>query len=191
MNLVRTVVDASQGPTLVVDASAALAIVHDEPGASRVRRALADPTIGAGRRLVPDVFWLEVMNVLVRGHGATPEEVVEAVRQLDELDLESVCIDRPLLLLGLDLQVRHRLTAYDAAYLALAESEDAQLLTLDQRLADAAGDRAVRIDGLPPRRLAEEPAQYNAEPVDWARFGPYLARLRAEVRAAKGSTQRA
>jgi predicted nucleic acid-binding protein len=34
-----------------------------------------------------------------------------------------------------------RLTAYDAAYLALAEALDAVLLTRDRRLASAAGTR--------------------------------------------------
>ena len=36
-------------------------------------------------------------------------------------------------------QLRHNLTAYDAAYLALAERLDAPLLTLDSGLASAAG----------------------------------------------------
>jgi len=101
---------------------------------------------------------------------------------MDELQVESIHLDRPLLLLTIDLQTRSGLSAYDAAYLALAQAEDARLLTLDARLADAAGDRAMRIDGMPPRRLAEEAAAYGGEPIDWARFGPYLARLRAEAR---------
>lgn len=38
--------------------------------------------------------------------------------------------------------LRHNLTAYDAAYVALAEALDATLLTRDQRLAGASGIRA-------------------------------------------------
>ena len=38
--------------------------------------------------------------------------------------------------------LRHNLTAYDAAYVALAEALDAPLLTRDQRLAAAAGHHA-------------------------------------------------
>jgi hypothetical protein len=110
--------------------------------------------------------------------------VVEALREVDDFDLESVRLDRPLLLATLDLQAQFDLSAYEAAYLALADAEDAQLLTLDVELARAAGDRAVRIPGAGRRRLSEEPAPYGREPVDWARFGPYLARIRAEARDA-------
>ena len=39
-------------------------------------------------------------------------------------------------------QLRHNLTACDAAYLALAESLDAPLLTRDSALASAAGHHA-------------------------------------------------
>jgi predicted nucleic acid-binding protein len=39
-------------------------------------------------------------------------------------------------------ELRHRATAYDAAYLALAEALDATLLTRDRRLAASRGHRA-------------------------------------------------
>ena len=39
-------------------------------------------------------------------------------------------------------ELRNNLTAYDAAYVALAEALDARLLTRDRRLATAAGHRA-------------------------------------------------
>jgi predicted nucleic acid-binding protein len=39
-------------------------------------------------------------------------------------------------------ELRHNLTAYDAAYIALAEALDAPLLTRDTRLAGASGHRA-------------------------------------------------
>ena len=42
-------------------------------------------------------------------------------------------------------ELRHNLTAYDAAYVALAEALDATLLTRDRRLATASGHRA-RVD---------------------------------------------
>jgi predicted nucleic acid-binding protein len=170
-------------PATVIDASVAIAIVRREPMAAAVGSAMRRPEVAGGRILVPDPFWIEVTNVLIRRHRATPEEALEALREVDEIGVESARVDRALLLVGIDLQHAHGLSAYDAAYLALALVEDAQLLTLDARLAVAAGGRAVKIDG-GPRRLSEEAAPYGREPVDWARFGPYLARLRAEARAA-------
>jgi predicted nucleic acid-binding protein len=173
-------------PATVIDASVAIAIVRREPMAAAAGSAMRRPEVAGGRILVPDPFWIEVTNVLIRRHRATPEEALEALREVDEIGVESVRVDRALLLVGIDMQQAHGLSAYDAAYLALAQVEDAQLLTLDARLAAAAGGRAIEIAGR-PRRLAEEAATYGREPVDWARFGPYLARLRAEARDAAAS----
>ncbi len=86
-----------------------------------------------------------------------------------------------MLLLALDAVVRHGLTAYDAAYLALAEAADADLLTADAALAAAAGSRA-RLVG--PGRIGESPAPYAAGSwTDWPGAAAYLADLRARVAA--------
>ncbi len=169
-------------PVVVLDASAVIALIRSEHQGPSIAALIDGHRAAAGRLLVPDHFWLEVANVLGRRYRASPEQVIVAFRAMDELQIESVRTDRPLLLLTIDFQTRRGLSAYDAVYLALAEAEDGRLMTLDARLADAAGERAVRLDGMRRPRLAEEPATYGGEPVDWARFGPYLARLRAEAR---------
>jgi predicted nucleic acid-binding protein len=160
---------------LVLDSSAALAVLLGEPAAAPVREHLVH---AAGQPLlVLDLFWLEVVNVLVRRHAWDPDAVVEAVRELDELGIETVAPDRPLVLAALDLAVTRDISAYDAAHLALAEAADAMLLTLDERLARAAGARAA----IRPRPGArEQRATYGRETVspDWVRHGRYLAELR-------------
>lgn len=165
---------------VILDASVAISIIRREPSRPTLLAVIRETATGRGDRVVPDHFWLEVANVLIRRYRVTPVEAVEQLRVMDDFDLRSIRIDRPLLLVALDLQARFGLSSYDAAYLALAETEDARLLTLDARLALAAGPRAVAIPGNGEARLAEEPAPYG-EPIDWARFGPYLARLRAEM----------
>jgi len=166
---------------LVVDASAAIAIIREEVPGLAAAGLISRHRLSGGQLLVPDHFWLEVANVLLRRYAARPEQVVNAFLSMDELEVESVRLDRPHLLLVLDFQARFALSSYDAAYLALAESTDARLLTLDRRLADAAGRRAVPLPDFNERGTAEVAAPYGAEPLDWARFGPYLARLRAEA----------
>jgi predicted nucleic acid-binding protein len=168
---------------IVLDASIALAIVRREPSSPTLLGVLRETAVAASEYLVPDHFWLELVNVLIRRYGATPEETVERLRDLDDLGLRSIRVDRPLLLVALDLQARHALSAYDAAYLALAEIEDARLLTLDRQLALAAGPRVVPVPGLDQGRISEMRGRYR-QPVDWARFGPYLAQLRSEAHAA-------
>jgi predicted nucleic acid-binding protein len=160
---------------LVLDSSAALSVVLAEPATGRVRDAL-ERTIGEPIRVL-DLFWLEVVNVLVRRHGWDADAVVEAVRELDVLGLETVPLDRPLLLAALDIAVPSGMTAYDAAHLALAEAADSRLLTLDADLAHRAGTRAA----LPVERGTRESAvPYDPEPAppDWTRHGRYLAELR-------------
>lgn len=171
---------------VVVDASAAIAIIRREPHARAILQALQDERPVAVRGLVPDLFWLEVANVLVGRYAAAVDDVVEAFRELVELALETISADRSVVLTTLDLQARHRLSAYDAVYLALAITEDARLLTLDAQLAGAAGHRAIWLEGMGGRRLSEDRAAYGNERVDWSRFGPYLAKLRAEAREAAG-----
>ncbi len=166
---------------IVLDASVAVAIIRREPSRPTLLAVLRETATGRGDRVVPDHFWLEVANVLIRRYGVTPAEAVEQLRVIDDFDLRSIRIDRPFLLVTLDLQARFGLSSYDAAYLALAETEDARLMTLDGRLALAAGPRAVHLPGLTQERLSEEPALYG-DPIDWARFGPYLAELRAAAR---------
>jgi predicted nucleic acid-binding protein len=172
---------------LVFDASAAIALVAAGPARERVREVIERQRGTGGRVIVPDLFWLEIANVLARTPDASSERAVDAIRTFDDLGVESVPLDRPLLLVVIDLAVRHRLTTYDAAYLAVAEVEDARLLTLDTALQTAAGARAMVIPGVDPHRLAEASAEYHIEPIDWARFGPYLASLRAEAEGAAGT----
>src|SRR3954454_15280134 len=176
--------EAAVAERLVVDASAVLAILRAEPDAADVRRALAAPNL---RELhVPDHFWLEVVNVLVRRYGHSTADVAEAVRELDELGLLTASIDRPLLLLALDAMSSHDLSAYDAAYLALSIAVDADLLTLGASLATAAGDRsALRSDA--DVRISEIRAGYGREPLAaWAGLGQYIATLRERSSSTSG-----
>jgi len=167
---------------IVVDTSAALAWIRGEPLGDTVASHLERQRAANGEVVVPWHFWLEVANVLVRRYRYEADDVVDTVRNLDAVEIRAVELNRVLWLLMLDRMTTLGLTAYDAAYLALAESIDATLLTLDAGLAAAAGPRTVPIG---PRRLAEVPSTYQvAQPGEvWARFGEYLAQLRREVLA--------
>jgi predicted nucleic acid-binding protein len=167
---------------LALDASASLAFILGEPLGPTVREHLIRQRDEARPIVVPEVFWLEVSNVLVHRHHWTVGGVLTAIRDLDEFEVETLASSRALVLLGLDLSAAHGLSAYDAAYLALAQAEDARLLTTDRRLARAAGERSViRFPGA----VHEEPAPYASDrPVGaLAAHGAYLAELRREAEA--------
>ena len=90
----------------------------------------------------PHVLDLEVANALRR--CLARGEVDDRGGDTALVNLEYVQIERhphqPLL--ERIWQFRHNLTAYDAAYLALAERLDAPLLTLDSGLVSVAGHHA-------------------------------------------------
>lgn len=122
---------------IVVDASVLVtALVDDADEGRRVRARLAGEVLVA-----PELVDLEVASV-ARRHVLRGELLVDRARQaLDDLaalPLRRVA-HRPLL--DRVWELRHHLTAYDAAYVTVAELFEIPLLTGDARLAAAPGLR--------------------------------------------------
>ena len=165
---------------LVLDASAALKLVLADEESAQVS-ALVEERLAAGI-VVPSLFWLEIINVLARRHGYPGSVVLEAVHGLESLGIRTVDADAASVLAVIDLVERHDLSAYDAAYLGLAISLEADLATADRRLAVSAGERALVIG--PDAGIAEERATYRPRPATWPSWpdaGAYLAQLRAAL----------
>jgi predicted nucleic acid-binding protein len=125
---------------IVLDASAMLEVLLITPRGLRIEERLFAPneTLHA-----PHVLDLEVAQVL-RRYCLTGD--LEPARAEEALaDLMALVIDRYSheLFLPRIWELRHNITAYDAAYIALAEALSAPLLTADRRLAKASGHSAV------------------------------------------------
>ena len=124
---------------IVVDASALIEVLLGTSAASR----LAERFFDEGETLhAPHLIDIEVGQVL-RRYART--SVVDAGRGAEALeDLADFPIARyphtPFL--SRIWELRHNCTAYDAAYLALAEALAAPLVTRDAKLASAAGHHA-------------------------------------------------
>jgi len=136
--------------SFVVDSSVAMAwVLADE--ATPAADALLD-SLGSGPQALAPALWAwEVVNVLLsieRQKRATPAAVASALARLRALPIE-LDPEGPALAFHTtrDLAARHRLTAYDAAYLELALRLGLPLATLDHDLRRAA--RAERVTVLP------------------------------------------
>jgi predicted nucleic acid-binding protein len=124
---------------VVLDASVVLEVLLRMPAGRALEGRLFDP----GETLhAPHLMDVEVAQVL-RRYVATGEvdayRCGEALEDLAGLPLTRYPHD---LLLPRIWELRDNLSAYDAAYVALAEALAAPLLTRDRRLARAAGVQA-------------------------------------------------
>jgi predicted nucleic acid-binding protein len=120
---------------IVVDASVVAAVVaqDDEPG-----RGLRDRLVGE-RLFAPELVDIEVTSAIRRARRTERLSADRAVYALAELALLPIARVSHTLLLNRIWALRDNLTAYDAAYVALAQVLDAPLLTRDGPMARAPG----------------------------------------------------
>lgn len=123
---------------IVVDASAVLEVLLR----TGVAAALEDRLFGGETLHAPHLLDLEVAQVLRRYERAGELSPVRGREALE--DLEAFRIERypHYLFMTRIWALRQNATAYDAAYLALAEALDAPLLTRDRKLATVPGHGA-------------------------------------------------
>jgi len=126
---------------IVLDASAAVAVfLNLGSEASRIRERISAEDDDLH---VPHLFEVEVMNVLRRYSliGALSQD--RARLALSRLTAMRITRYPHASLIERIWELRHNLTAYDATYIALAETLEAPLVTTDARLARASGIRAA------------------------------------------------
>ena len=125
---------------IVVDASCMLELLLRGPAC----RAIEDRLLSHdGIWSAPHLLDVEVSQVLRRHwlQGQLPEDRGRAaIADLEDFPLERYPHSA---LLPRIWQLRGNLTAYDAAYVALAEALDAPLITCDKRLARSSGHAAT------------------------------------------------
>jgi len=125
---------------IVLDASATIEwLLQTSTGASIEDRIFSTtPSLH-----VPHLLDIEVAQVLrryVAGYVITASRGEEALQDLADLPLTRYPHDA---LLWRIWELRNVLTAYDAAYIALAEGLGAPLVTCDRKMARASGHSAI------------------------------------------------
>ncbi|MBY5788857.1 PIN domain-containing protein [Rhizobium leguminosarum bv. viciae] len=126
----------------VVDASVAAAWLLADEESRTAEEALS--FLETEDALVPDLFWHEMRNILLtaeRRKRISNEDVLACFMRLTSLPLRTVSSEDHLPILR--LAGKYQLSAYDAAYLALAVAENISLATLDARLERAASAESL------------------------------------------------
>ena len=125
---------------IVADASVVLEVLLRTRVAPQIEERIFSP----GETLhAPHILDLEVAQVLRRycvSGTMKPERGLEALVDLADLPITRYPHD---IFLPRIWELRHNMTAYDAVYVALAETLSASLLTRDTRLASASGHEAA------------------------------------------------
>ena len=128
---------------IVIDASVLANVVGDDGSDGQLARR---EFRNAGDVAAPDLADIETVAVLRKRWIAgtvSDRRFAAAVDDLGQLD-----IDRypALRFMRRAYELRANVTVYDSAYVALAEALSCELLTADQRLANASGPRcAIRV----------------------------------------------
>ena len=121
---------------IVIDASAILEILLNTPEAARVSSRVLDTKQSLH---APHLLDLEVAQVLRRYDAAGELSADRAAQALEDLSAFPIRRYPHDMFIGRIWELRKNATAYDAAYLALAESLSATLVTRDARLAGVPG----------------------------------------------------
>jgi len=126
----------------VVDASVAAKWVlpgSEEPFRDQALRLLKRWLDSKIHLIVPDFFWVELTNVLWKAAGrgrCTRETAVAALAALLDYQIPTIS-SLNLLNPSLKKAVLHGRSVYDSIYVVLAVEAEAQLVTADEKLANA------------------------------------------------------
>jgi predicted nucleic acid-binding protein len=125
---------------IVLDASAAVDWLLQTAAAQHIESRIFSRNQSLHAPELLDLEVAQVLRRLVREHALSASRAEAAIEDL--LDLRITRYPHSVLLPRI-WQLRHNLSAYDAAYVVLAEKLGATLLTRDARLASAASHAAT------------------------------------------------
>jgi len=124
---------------IVLDASALVDWLLQTPAGTRVEERIFSEATNLHAPHLVDIEVAQVLRRYVSARMITPSRGQEALQDLLDLPLARYPHD---LFLWRIWELRDKLTAYDAVYVALAEALGAPLITCDSKMASVSGHHA-------------------------------------------------
>jgi predicted nucleic acid-binding protein len=121
---------------IVLDASAAIEWLLQSRTGSRIEERIFSGTTSLHAPHLLDLEVAQVLRRLAAGGSVGTKRAAQAIEDLADLSITRYAHN---LLLFRIWELRHNLSAYDSAYIALAELLDAPLITCDRRLGKTPG----------------------------------------------------
>jgi predicted nucleic acid-binding protein len=132
----------------IIDASVGIKLFLVEPLSDRTDALFARLTDNPPSQFyVPDLFFIECTNILwkyVQRFGYSADAARQNVADLVRLPLQIIST-AALVEMVLDLSVAHGSTAYDSAYIALAQQLSLPFVTADEALVRRFGDMGLDV----------------------------------------------
>ena len=128
---------------VLVDASAVLAVILEEPEKASIVKATA-----GHEAITPGCLRWEVGNAfsaMAKRGRLKPEETLAALKVFETIPMQEVGVD---LEEALEMALQNGIYAYDAYYLAAAKKHRVELLSLDQRMLEVARHEGIKIKEL-------------------------------------------
>lgn len=114
---------------LVLDSFALVSLFHKEPGWEKVRAALYEQQRAGTKAFLNWVNWGEFFYIVKRKVGAV--RAAEALHLLEQLPIELVAVDLPLVRDAAEIKSEHAVSYADAFCVATARRLSGTVLTSD------------------------------------------------------------
>lgn len=123
----------------VIDASVSIKQFIPDPLSDKVKQLFSYLDQPETTFFVPDLFYIESVNIIWKYVRAGQYEAIEAVVDLERLKSFSLQVVSTVELMEDAFQIActNNISAYDAAYVTLSSRVNAPLLTLDRKLFNA------------------------------------------------------
>lgn len=118
----------------VLDASVVTKWFSEEEYTDKALKLRDDFSKGDIELVVPDLILYEVSNALRYNPDFDETDVVDAIGTLFDIGISIIVPNREIINSALNLAYEHKITVYDAYYVALAKEINFNLITADRKL---------------------------------------------------------